>query len=113
MRHLTSRIRAAIGAAMIVTCALPVTARAQAPVRREARAQARWFDGRGARQALRWRVARARVVGWRHGYARGYVAGRYPALAARWRWAYHSRAARARLYGRYWERRHMGGRWAI
>ncbi len=90
MRQVTSRVRAAIGAAAVIVCAVPATARAQqAP--NQARVEARWFDGRGpARPLIRWRMARARTaaVAWRMGYARGFVAGRFgPGFGPRRSWA--------------------------
>ena len=117
MRHITSRIRAAIGAAMIVAFASPVAAQNPRP-RAEARVEARWMDGRGAGRLIGWRMARARMAGvaWHRGYARGFAAGRHPFRAMAWRGASCRGFARARLYGRFWERRRlgrMGGRWAI
>ncbi len=85
MRHLTTKIRAAVGAAMIVAFASPAAAqRPQAPVQ-TARFEAQWLENRGpGRQMVRWRVARGRMaaVAWRRGYARGYMAGRFGYRAA-------------------------------
>ena len=117
MRRITTRIRSAIGAAMILACALPVGARAQQSAPRS-RSAAQWLERRAAaRQMLRWRMAHPRmaVVTWRRGSSRGWVAGRYPRAAA-WQRAYARSIARSRLYGRYWERRRvgrMGGRWSL
>ena len=121
MGQITSRIRAAIGAAMLVVCAMPVTARAQRPVPRgRAGVEAQWLGRRAAaRRMVRWQVAaRPRMaMAWRMGYSRGWVAARHPMLAARWQRARYPRAAaRERLYGRYLERRRfprMGRRWSL
>jgi len=116
VRRITSRIGSAIGAAMILACAAPAAARAQQPVP-QPRAAAQWLGRRAAaRQMLRWRMARPRMaLGWRRGYARGWAAAaRHPFLAARWQRGYTARVARARMYGRFWERRRlarMGARW--
>ena len=119
MRHVLSRIRAAVGAAMIIGVASPGAAHAQRPAVR-VRAEAQWVGRRGsARQWLAWRLARRPVAraSWRRGYARGFVVGRYPVRAATWRRAWYGRrAASARLQGRFWGRRRlgrMGGRWSL
>ena len=116
MRQITSRIRAAIGAAMVLAFASPAAAHAQrAPAR--IRVEAQWLEGRGGgRQLLRWRMAHRRMVvaSWHRGYARGFAIGRYPARASAWQQSYGRSLARGRLYGRYWERQRlgrMGGRW--
>ena len=118
MRHITSRIRAAIGAAMIVACASPAAAHAQrAPAR--VRVEAQWLDGRGAgRQMMHRRMVHRRmaVAAWHRGYARGFALGRYPARASAWRWSYGQGLGRGRLYGRFWERQRIGrmrGRWSL
>ncbi len=84
MRHITSKIRAAAGAAMIVAFASPLAAqRPQAPVR--TRVEAQWLENRGqGRQLMRWRVARHRMAAaaWQRGYARGWAAGRFGYRAA-------------------------------
>ena len=78
MTGITARVRAALGAAMIVAFASPAAAqRPQAPVR--TRAEAQWLENRGpGRQLVRWRMAHRRfaAVTWRRGYARGFAAGR-------------------------------------
>jgi hypothetical protein len=116
-----SRIRAALGAAMVIAIASPVAAHAQRPAAR-VRVEAQWLERRGAtRQWLRWRVARRPLaaVAWRRGYARGFAMGRFPLRAGTWGQAYYSRSrgsVRARMYGRFWDRRRvgrMGGRWSI
>ena len=92
---------------MILACALPLTARAQQPAARP-RVEAQWMGRRAAaRQLPRWRFARA-PMGWGRGYARGSFAARRPAFAARWQRAYLVRAARGRMYGRFWDRQRMG-----
>ena len=121
--HITSRLRAAIGAAMILACASPVTARAQRPLPPgRARAEAQWLGRRAAARRMgRWQVAaRPRMaLAWRSGYTRGWVAARHPMLAARWQRTWYPRAAaRERLYGRYLERRRFprmgrGRRWVL
>jgi hypothetical protein len=112
-----SRIRAALGAAMVIAIASPVAAHAQRPAAR-VRVEAQWLERRGAtRQWLRWRMARRPLaaVEWRRGYARGYAMGRLPLRANGWGQAYYSRGSvRARMYGRFWDRRRlgrMGRRW--
>ena len=116
MRGITSRIRSAIGAAMILACAFPVGARAQQSAPRP-RSEAQWPERRAAaRQMLRWSLAHPRMAAltWRRGNARGWVAGRYPPAA--WRHAYGRSFTRSRLHGRYWDRRRlgrMGGRWSL
>jgi hypothetical protein len=118
VRHITSRIRAAIGAAMIVAFASPVAAHAQRPAAR-VRVEAQWLEGRGAsRPLMRWRMVHRRmaVAAWHRGYARGFTMGRYPVRASIWRRAYGQGFARGRLYGRFWERQRlgrMGGRWSL
>jgi hypothetical protein len=117
VKRVTSRIRSAIGAAMILACASPVGAQAQQPAARP-RSEAQWLERRAAaRQMLRWRMAHPRMaaVTWRRGYSRGWVAGRYPRAAA-WQRSYARSIARSRVYGRYWDRRRfgrMGGRWSL
>ena len=115
MRGITSRMASAIGAAMILAAASPAAARAQRPAPR-ARVEAQWMGRRAAaRPLVRWRFARpGMAMAWRRGYARGWVVARHPMLAARWQRVYAARAARGRLYGRFWERRRldrMGARW--
>jgi hypothetical protein len=121
VRHITSRLGAAIGAAVILASAAPATAGAQQPTPRP-RAEAQWLTRRGAaRQMARWRVVhRPMATAWRRGYARGWMAARRPMRAAAWRGAYGLRHARgfvrARMYGRFWERQRlgrMGARWSL
>jgi hypothetical protein len=121
VRHITSRLGAAVGAVMILASASPPTARAQQPAARP-RAAAQWLGRRAAApQMLRWRmVHRPMATAWRRGYARGWMAGRHPMRAATWRGAYGRRYARgfarARLYSRFWERQRlgrMGTRWSL
>ncbi len=114
-----SRIRAAIGAAMVIGIAMPAAAHAQRPAAR-ARVEAQWLERRGAtRQWLRGRMARRPLaaVAWRRGYARGFAMGWFPLRANGWGQAYYGRGSvRARMYGRFWDRRRvgrMGGRWSL
>ena len=119
MRHLTSRIRAAIGAAMVLACASPATGRAQQPLPVRARAEAQWLGRRAAaRRMMGWRMARPRAAfAWGARFRRGWMAAPRPMLASRWQRAWHPRvAARERLYGRYLERRRftrIGRRWSL
>jgi hypothetical protein len=98
---------------MILACASPLVARAQQPAARP-RVEAQWMGRRAAaRQMLSWRFARARTA-WRRGHARGAFAARRPVLAARWQRASLARAARGRMFGRFWDRQRvgrMGRRW--
>jgi len=119
VRRIVSRIRAALGAAMIVALASPAAAHAQRPAAR-VRVEAQWLERRGAtRQWLRWRMARRPLaaVAWRRGYAPGFAMGRFPLRgASRGQAAYSRGSVRARMYGRYWDRRRigrMGGRWSL
>lgn len=118
MRHITSRIRAAIGAAMIVAFASPAAAHAQRTPAR-IRVEAQWLEGLGAdRQLMHWQMAHRRmaVAAWHRGYARGFAMGRHPLRAVSWQRVYGRGFNRGRLYGRFWERQRMGrmgGRWSL
>lgn len=95
MRHSTSRIRAAIGAAMIVAFASPALAQRPAPVAR-VRAEAQWIDG------ARWHqmgVRRAAARAWRHGYIRGFQRARAGFGSRAWH-GYARPVPRARFHTR-------------
>jgi hypothetical protein len=110
VRGITSRIRAALGAAMIVAFAAPVAAHAQRPPAR-VRVEAQWLEGRGAgRQIMYRRMVHRRMAAaaWHRGYARGFALGRCPVRSSVWRWSNGRGLARGRLYGRFWERQRIG-----
>ena len=95
MKHFTTRVRAAIGAAMIVAFAVPAAAQNPQPPAR-ARAEAQWLDG------VRWQRMGGRrmaTMAWRRGYVRGYARGWESARLRAWR-GYARAVPRGRLHAR-------------